>query len=65
MAFQGGIITRRPLCLTVDGKFFFAPCGKDVRVYSAVSAEQVGTLIGHTATATAVALDPTNSSQVR
>lgn len=65
MSLRGGVITRRPLCLTDDGKLFFAPCGKDVRVYSAISGEHVGTLFGHTATATAVALDPANSGQVR
>lgn len=65
MSLRGGIITRRPLCFTGDGKVFFAPCGKDVRVYSAASGEHIGTLLGHTGTVTAVALDPASPTQVR
>jgi hypothetical protein len=66
MSLKGGILTRRPLCYTPDGKAFFAACGRDVRVYSAASGEHVGTLVGHTAPATAVALDPASEgSQVR
>lgn len=65
MALKGGIITRRALCFTPDGKVFFAPCGRDVRVYSALSGEQINTLVGHTAKVTAVSLDPSSSTQVR
>ncbi|KAI8464049.1 MAG: WD40-repeat-containing domain protein, partial [Monoraphidium minutum] len=64
MALKGGVITRRPLCLSPDGQLFFAPCDKDVRIYSALSGEHVGTLVGHTATVTAVAPDPANGGQV-
>ena len=66
MSLKGGIITRRPLCYTPDGKAFFAPCGRDVRIYSAASGEHVGTLVGHAAAVTAVALDPASeANQVR
>ena len=64
-ALKGGLITRRPLCLSHDGKHFFAPCGNDVRVYSTVSGDHVASLRGHTAEVTAVSLDPSSSSQVR
>jgi hypothetical protein len=65
MALRGGLITRRQLCWTPDGRVFFAPCGRDVRVYSAQSGEHIGTLTGHTASVTAVALDPQAGTQVR
>ena len=65
MALKGGIITRRPLSWLEDGKVFFAPCGREIRVYSATSAEHINTLTGHTAAVTSVALDPASSTRVR
>jgi hypothetical protein len=64
MALQGGIITRRPLCYSSDGRLLIAPCGSDIRVYSAKSGEHIATLRGHTAEVTAVAQDPASSKLV-
>lgn len=65
MTLQGGIITSRPLCYTTDGRLIAAPCGNEIRVYSAKSGEHVATLRGHTAEVTAVAQEPSNSKLVR
>jgi hypothetical protein len=64
MALKGGIITRRPLAWA-GSQAFFAPCGNEVRVYNSASGEHIHSLTGHTATVTAVALDPGSSTQVR
>ena len=64
MTLHGGIITRRPLCYTADGKLIVAPCGNDIRVYSAQSGEHVASLRGHSAEVTATVQDPNNSQLV-
>jgi hypothetical protein len=57
---QGGIITRRPLCYTADGRLVIAPCGSELRVFSARSGEHIATLRGHTAEVTAAVQDPSS-----
>ena len=64
MALRGGLITSRPLCYAADGRHFYAPCGSDVRVYSARSGDHVATLRGHADAVTAVAVDPSNARQL-
>jgi len=64
MTLHGGIITKRPLCYTTDGRLVVAPCGNEIRVYGAKSGEHIATLRGHSAEVTAVAQDPSNSKLV-
>lgn len=64
MTLHGGIITKRPLCYTTDGRLVVAPCGNEIRVYSAKSGEHIANLRGHAAEVTAVAQDPSNSKLV-
>jgi len=61
---RGGLITRRPLCLSHDGNLFFCPCANDVRIYSTVSGDHIATLRGHEGEVTGVCLDPSNHKQV-
>jgi hypothetical protein len=64
MAFRGGSLTHREPSLTADGKHVLVVAGNDVRLYSAVSGDQLLTLSGHTAAVTAVVLDPKDGAQV-
>ena len=64
MVFRGGSLTAREPSLTADGKHVLIIAGNDVRLYSAVSGDQLSTLSGHTAAVTAVVLDPKHASQV-
>ncbi|KAF8061314.1 ycf24 [Scenedesmus sp. PABB004] len=58
MPLAGGLVTRRPLCFSSDGRLLLAPCGADIRVYSARSGDQLATLRGHAAEVTAVVQEP-------
>lgn len=64
MALHGGIITKRPLCYTADGRLLLAPCGNDIRVYSSKSGEHIATLRGHEAEVTSVAQMDSGSSKL-
>jgi NET1-associated nuclear protein 1 (U3 small nucleolar RNA-associated protein 17) len=55
---KGGFLTRRPACFSPDGRLIYVPVSTDIRVYSALSGEHVGTLRGHKGDVTAVVLDP-------
>jgi NET1-associated nuclear protein 1 (U3 small nucleolar RNA-associated protein 17) len=55
---KGGFLTRRPACFSPDGRLIYVPVSTDIRVYSALSGEHVGTLRGHQGEVTAVVLDP-------
>ncbi|EFJ41335.1 hypothetical protein VOLCADRAFT_107736 [Volvox carteri f. nagariensis] len=59
----GGILSRRPGTLSGDGKLLLCPCGRLVNIYSAVTGERVGVLVGHTDEVTGVVLDPENDDQ--
>ncbi|KXZ45497.1 hypothetical protein GPECTOR_54g239 [Gonium pectorale] len=60
----GGILSKRTGTLSGDGKLLLCPCGRLVHIYSAVTGERVGSLVGHTAEVTGVILDPENGEQV-
>lgn len=62
---SGGLISKRPLAYSDDGKLLLAPCGRAVKIFSAVTGEQVGTLDGHTADVTCAVLNPRDKKQVR
>jgi NET1-associated nuclear protein 1 (U3 small nucleolar RNA-associated protein 17) len=64
MALHGGIITKRPLCYTADGRLLLAPCGNDIRVYSSKSGEHIATLKGHEAEVTSVVQMDSSSSKL-
>jgi hypothetical protein len=64
MTFRGGSLTHCEPSLTADGKHVLVVAGNDVRLYSAVSGDQLSTLSGHTAAITAVVLDPKDAAQV-
>eukprot|EP00882_Tetradesmus_deserticola_P029930 GHRQ01033565.1.p1 GENE.GHRQ01033565.1~~GHRQ01033565.1.p1 ORF type:complete len:116 (-),score=18.67 GHRQ01033565.1:269-616(-) len=64
MALHGGIITKRPLCYTADGRLLLAPCGSDIRVYSSKSGEHIATLRGHEAEVTSVVQMDSGSSKL-
>jgi NET1-associated nuclear protein 1 (U3 small nucleolar RNA-associated protein 17) len=64
MALHGGIITKRPLCYTADGRLLLAPCGNDIRVYSSKSGEHIATLKGHEAEVTSVVQMDSSSSRL-
>ena len=61
---SGGLLVRRPGTLSADGHLLFAPCGSIVRVFSALTGENVGSLEGHTAEVMCVLLNPSDTSQV-
>ena len=63
--FGGGLITRRPLAYSVDGKYIITPCDNELRVYSAITGEHLSTLVGHGGEVTCAVLDPRNSQQAR
>ncbi|GLI71536.1 hypothetical protein VaNZ11_016768 [Volvox africanus] len=60
----GGSLSRRPGTLSGDGKLLLCPCGQLVSIYSAVTGQRVGLLVGHTEEVTCVILDPENDNQV-
>lgn len=64
MTLYGGLITKRALCYTIDGKLLLAPCGNDIRIYSAASGDNLTTLKGHGAEVTAVVQDPSSDKVV-
>eukprot|EP00878_Enallax_costatus_P013093 GHUV01013681.1.p1 GENE.GHUV01013681.1~~GHUV01013681.1.p1 ORF type:complete len:298 (+),score=25.60 GHUV01013681.1:581-1474(+) len=64
MSLHGGLITKRPLCYTTDGRLLLTPCGNAIRVYSARSGDHIATLRGHEAEVTAVVQDPGNDKVV-
>ncbi|GIL68600.1 hypothetical protein Vafri_21848 [Volvox africanus] len=59
----GGSLSRRPGTLSGDGKLLLCPCGQLVSIYSAVTEQRVGLLVGHTDEVTCVMLDPENDDQ--
>lgn len=65
MLLHGGLITKRALCYTKDGRLLLAPCGRDVRVYSARSGDHIATLKGHDAEVTSVVQDTSSDKLVR
>lgn len=60
----GGILARRQGTATSDGRFVLCPCGHQVHIYSALTGERVGSLVGHTGEVTCVLQDPENEGQV-
>jgi WD40 repeat protein len=62
MSLQGGIITRRPLCLSSDGRLLLAACGAEVRVYSARTGDHISSLRGHFAEVTSIVEQPGSGS---
>ncbi|GAB4821000.1 hypothetical protein N2152v2_008046 [Parachlorella kessleri] len=63
MVWGGGQITLRPHLLSRDGKLLLVCVGSAIRVYSAVTAELLNFLDGHTGEVTSLALHPTIPSQ--
>jgi len=61
----GGQLTRRQHLLSRDGRLLLV-CNSDrIRVYSALTAELLFSLQGHSDEITCIALHPKNQSQVR
>ena len=65
MVWGGGQITLRPHLLSRDGRLLLVCVGSAVRVYSAVTAELLHVVDGHTGEVTSLALHPSIPSQVR
>lgn len=65
MSLHGGLITKHPLCYTKDGRLLLAPCGIDIRIYSARSGDHIATLRGHDAEVTSVVQDTSSDKLVR
>ena len=60
----GGNITRSQIQFSFDEKFVFCASGSGVKVFCGKTGEQLGRLDSHTATVTAVILNPSNSLQL-
>ncbi len=64
LAGGSGLLTRAAV-FSQDGKLLLIPAGRVVRVFSTATADAVGTLVGHTADVTCVAIDRRSASQAR
>jgi len=61
----GGQLTRRQHLLSRDGRLLLVCTSNRIRVYSALTAELLFSLQGHTDEVTSIAAHPKNASQVR
>ena len=64
MVSGGGALNNSASVLSADGKYVLTAASASVRLHSAVTAETVQTLDGHTQDVTAIVLDESNQEQV-